>query len=108
MAYQGYGQGVDRGMIAMLTRLVGIVPDVTFVLDVSSAVAAARLAGRGGKADRYQAMDAAFHARVADGFRTIASAEPERCALIDADASEGVVHAAIMAGLAQKALRFGN
>ncbi len=102
MAYQGYGQGADRGMIATLTRLVGIVPDVTFVLDVSPGVAAARLAGRGGKADRYQAMDAAFHARVADGFRAIARAEPKRCVLIDADASEAAVHAAIMAKLARR------
>ena len=99
MAYQGYGQGADRGMIVTLTRLVGIVPDVTFVLEVSPAVAAARLAGRGGRADRYQAMDAAFHARVADGFRAIARAEPERCVLIDADAPEAMVHAAIMGSL---------
>jgi len=99
MAYQGYGQSADLGMIATLTRLMGIVPDVTFVLEVSPAVAAARLAGRGDRADRYQAMDAAFHARVADGFRAIARAEPERCVLIDADAPEAAVHAAIMAGL---------
>jgi dTMP kinase len=99
MAYQGYGQGADRKMIATLTRLIAIVPDVTFVLDVSPAIAAARLAGRGGRADRYQAMDAAFHARVVDGFRAIARAEPERCMLIDADAPGTVVHAAIMAGL---------
>ena len=99
MAYQGYGQGADRKMIATLTRLIAIVPDVTFVLDVSPAIAAARLAGRGGRADRYQAMDAAFHARVVDGFRAIARAEPERCVLIDADAPGAAVHAAIMARL---------
>ena len=98
-AYQGYGQGADRGIIATLTRLVGIIPDVTFVLDVSAAVAAARLAGRDGRTDRYQAMDAAFHARVAEGFRAIARAEPERCVLIDANAPELAVHAAIMASL---------
>jgi dTMP kinase len=102
MAYQGYGQGADRAMIATLTRLVGIVPDVTFVLEVSPAVAAARLAGRGERADRYQAMDAAFHARVADGFRAIARAEPERCVLIDADAPEAMVHAAVMRSLVMR------
>jgi dTMP kinase len=99
MAYQGYGAGMDRGMIATLTRLIGIVPDVTFVLDVSSAVAAARLAGRGRQADRYERMDDAFHARVAEGFRAIARTEPERCLLIDADAPEPAVHAAIIQGL---------
>lgn len=98
MAYQGYGLGADRAMIATLSRLVGLVPDVTFVLDVSPAVAASRLARRGG-GDRYQAMDAAFHACVAAGFREIARAEPQRCVLIDADAEEDEVHAAIMAAL---------
>lgn len=102
MAYQGYGQGADRAVITVLTRLVGIVPDVTFVLDVSPVVAAARLADRGGRADRYQAMDAAFHARVAEGFRAIARAEPKRCVLIDADAPEAAVHDAIMAHLARR------
>jgi dTMP kinase len=99
MAYQGYGQGADRGMITTLTQLMDIVPDVTFVLDVSPAVATARLAARGERADRYQAMDRAFHARVAEGFRAIARAEPKRCVLIDADAPEAAVHAAIMAQL---------
>ena len=102
MAYQGYGAGADRGTIAMLTRLMGIVPDVTFVLDVSAAVAAARLARRGGRADRYEAMDAAYHARVAEGFRAIARAEPERCVLVAADAPEAAVHAAVMQRLAER------
>ncbi len=41
MAYQGYGQGADRGTIATLIGLLGIVPDVTLVLDVSEPVAVA-------------------------------------------------------------------
>jgi dTMP kinase len=102
MAYQGYGAGADRATIATLTRLVGIVPDVTFVLDVSAAVAAARLAGRGGRVDRYEAMDAEYHSRVAEGFRAIARAEPQRCVLVAADAPEAVVHAALMQALAER------
>jgi dTMP kinase len=96
MAYQGYGQGADRAMIATLTGLIGLVPDVTVVLDVSATVAAARLRGRGGAADRYEREDAAFHARVAEGFREIARAGPERCVLIGADGGEDAVHAAVM------------
>jgi dTMP kinase len=96
MAYQGYGQGADRAMIATLTDLIGLVPDVTIVLDVSPAIAAARLRGRGGAADRYEREDATFHARVAEGFREIARAESERCVLIDADGAEDAVHAEVM------------
>src|SRR5690242_5980723 len=42
MAYQGYGQGADRDMIAALTALLPIMPAVTLVLDVSEAVSVAR------------------------------------------------------------------
>jgi dTMP kinase len=96
MAYQGYGQGADRTMIATLTSLIGLVPDVTIVLDVSDAVALGRLKSRGGASDRYERLDAAFHARVNEGFRAIAGAAPERCVVVPADDSEAGVHAAVM------------
>jgi dTMP kinase len=96
MAYQGYGQGADRATIATLTGLIGLVPDVTIVLDVSDAVAQERLRSRGETADRYERLDAAFHARVNEGFRAIAHAAPDRCVLIPADGSEAEVHAAVM------------
>ena len=102
MAYQGYGQGADRVMIATLTGLIGLVPDVTIVLDVSDAVALGRLRTRGGAADRYERLDAAFHARVNEGFRAIARAAPERCILIAADGSEAEVHAAVMRAVWQR------
>jgi len=99
MAYQGYGQGVDRAMIATLTALIGLVPDVTLVLDVSDPVASARLRRRGGMADRYEKLDGAFHARVNAGFRAIARADPARCVLLPADGGEAEVHAAVMRAL---------
>jgi dTMP kinase len=99
MAYQGYGLGADRAAIATLTGLLGIVPDVTLVLDVSDAVAVARQMERGADADRYEKLDALFHARVNQGFRDIAAAAPERCVLIAADGPIDAVHAAIMQAL---------
>lgn len=102
MAYQGYGQGADRGTIETLIGLLGIVPDVTLVLDVSEAVAVQRQLKRGMDADRYERLDALFHARVRQGFRDVASDEPERCVLIDADGTEEQVHAAIMQALRAK------
>jgi len=102
LAYQGYGQGADRAMIATLTGLLGIVPDATFVLDVSEPVAIARQHRRGIDADRYERMDATFHARVNAGFRQIARDAPQRCTLIPADGSEAAVHAAVMAALRER------
>ena len=102
MAYQGYGQGADRAMIAALTLMLGMVPDVTLVLDVSDAVAVARQLKRGADADRYERLDALFHARVRQGFRDIAAAAPERCVLLPGDGSEADVHAAIVAALSTR------
>ena len=97
MAYQGYGQGADRARIAALAGLLGIVPDLTLLLDVSEDVAAVRTAARGRAADRYDRLGAGFHARVAAGFRAIAAAEPGRCRLVDANGEADVVFAAITA-----------
>ena len=99
MAYQGYGQGADRTTIASLIGLLGIAPDVTLVLDVSDAVAVARRVRRGADADRYERLDASFHARVRQGFRDIAVAAPARCVQIAADGPVAEVHAAIMQAL---------
>ncbi len=96
MAYQGYGQGADRSMIATLRGLIGLVPDLTIVLDVSDLVANARRQARGRTADRYEREDEAFHARVRAGFLAIAAAESDRCAVVDADGLEQEVHSAIM------------
>ncbi|MEJ0020665.1 MAG: dTMP kinase [Acetobacteraceae bacterium] len=99
MAYQGYGQGNDRATIATLAGLLGLVPDVTLVLDVSEAVADARRMQRAAASDRYERLDAAFHTRVRHGFRAIAAAAPDRCVLVAADAGVADVHAAIMEAL---------
>src|SRR5690242_20129478 len=102
MAYQGYGQSVDRGIIASLTGYLGIVPELTLVLDVSDAVAAERRVRRGGEADRYERLDAAFHARVRQAFREIAKMEPTRCVLIPADQSRDDVHATILQSVRER------
>lgn len=99
MAYQGYGHGVERAQIAALATMLGTAPDLTLVLDVSAAVAAQRLAGRGRAADRYEALDAAFHERVRQGFRDIAANASARCVVIDADPDPDAVHAAVMAAV---------
>ena len=94
MAYQGYGQGADRGAIATLARLIGLVPDLTIVLDLPVAMALQRLSGRPGTADRYERLGPDFFARVNAGFHAIAAAEP-RCVLLPAEDSESAVAARI-------------
>ena len=104
MAYQGYGLGADRALIAALSRLLPVRPDLTVVLEVSPAVAADRMAGRRQALDRYEAMGPAFHARVAEGFAAIAAAEPDRCAVVSADGGVDNVHRAVLAVVASRRL----
>ncbi len=92
LAYQCFGQGVPRRVFDALAAvaLEGLRPDLTLVLEIDPRAGLARAAARG-DANRYEAMDAAFHARVRDGFRAIAAAEPDRCLLLDATGTpEGV------------------
>ena len=96
MAYQGYGMGLDVAAIASLVRLIGLKPDITFMLEVPEFIAKRRLAGRGRAVDRYEMMGSETMARIAHGFRAIATAEPERCVLIDASGDADGVAGAIM------------
>jgi dTMP kinase len=96
MAYQGYGLGADRAAIATLIGMLGLAPDLTIVLDVCVGTTLARLTSRGAGADRYERLGAPFFAAIRDGFRAIAAAEPARCVLLDAEAGEAAVAAAVL------------
>jgi dTMP kinase len=83
MAYQAYGMGVDVAVIASLVRLINLVPDITFILEIPEFISKTRLAARGAASDRYEDMGRDVMLRIAQGFRAIAASEPGRCALID-------------------------
>ena len=93
--YQGDGQGADIDQIRTLTRMVGLVPDLTLVLDVDVATTQARLATRGGAPDRYERLGAEFFAVIRAGFQRIAHDNPDRCVLLDARPSPDLVAATI-------------
>jgi dTMP kinase len=99
MAYQGFGQGADRGKIAELIAMLEMTPDLTVMLDVPIAVSVARLAHRAERADRYERLGPDFFRRVRDGFLAIARAEPDRCVVIDADREPEATHAAVWAAV---------
>ncbi|HEY8565302.1 MAG TPA: dTMP kinase [Beijerinckiaceae bacterium] len=86
-AYQGALGALDPELIRDLDRVVvGTTrPDVTLILDVPPSLGLARAARRrqDGAGDRFEAEPPSFHERLAEAFREIAAAEPERCVLID-------------------------
>lgn len=85
LAYQGFGHGLPLEDIRRLHRLANenFWPDLTLILDVPVELGLERAGRRGGAEDRYERMGQDFHERLRQGFKTIAEAEPQRCALID-------------------------
>ncbi len=97
MAYQGYGLGLGRELVETLrtAALGGFRPDLTLILDIEVETGLRRAVARHGGEDRYERMDIGFHQRLRDGFLDIARREPERCAVVDADADLDTVQARI-------------
>ena len=99
MAYQGYGLELGPAVVADIYDIVigDFEPDLTIILDLPIDVAFSRLAERGGKLDRYERRDQAFHQRVRNGFREIAAAAPSRCHMLDANRNEQEISSSILA-----------
>ncbi|HEY7739692.1 MAG TPA: dTMP kinase [Steroidobacteraceae bacterium] len=97
LAYQGGGSGMNEAWIRQLARIAHprLLPDLTLLLDVEPSVATARLARRGGRADRFESEGGAFFERVRRRYLAIAAAEPGRVRVIDASKGEGEVADAI-------------
>jgi dTMP kinase len=94
-AYQGATAGVPRGLITALERLTvgGLLPDITFVLDIPPDEGLGRAAERrsGNVPDRFEGQEFLLHERVRRAFLEIAEEEPNRCVVIDASQPEAMV-----------------
>jgi len=86
LAYQGFGQGVDRAAIDSIYRIVvgAFAPDLTLILDLPAEEGLARVRARRAGGDRYETMDLDFHRRLRDGFLEIGRTAPDRCRIVDA------------------------
>ena len=94
LAYQGYGRQLPVEEVEHLSRwaAAGIWPDLVVLLDVPVEVAEARV---GAARDRLEAEGAAFHERVAAGFRALAAADPDLWVVVDGSGSEDEVAARV-------------
>jgi len=102
-AYQGVAGGIDDAAILALHAFGsrGLLPDRTFVLELSPEQGRARAEVRDGAgADRFAARGAPFHADVAAAFRRFAEIEPDRFRVVDAGGTAEQVTAALLDGLA--------
>lgn len=96
-AYQGYGRGLDRRVIAEANRIAtgGLTPNLTFFVDVSLEEAERRRSRQ--KADRMEGEDRAFFNRIREGYLSIARLEPDRLRVIDGRPEEDVIAGRIVA-----------
>lgn len=85
VAYQGYGRGLDVGLIEQINRFIvgDALPDLTFLLDLEAEVGLSRISGRG--RDRLEAEGLAFHERVRKGYLEVASRNSQRIKVIPAN-----------------------
>ena len=98
LAYQGYGYGLDLDARRAITRFAtgGLVPDLTFLLDLPVEVGLKRKAGgRGDAWNRMEQKQIDYHERVRAGYLAMAADEPERWVLVDATGDFSSVQADI-------------
>jgi dTMP kinase len=94
-AYQGSLGQVPAGLINAMQRVTigDLKPDLTIILDLPVEIGLQRAAARRGSAtpDRFEGEDLQFHRNLREAYRKIATDEPARCALIDANADPETV-----------------
>jgi dTMP kinase len=95
LAYQGYGRGIDLGLLRSLNDIAsqGIKPDLTLLFDCPVEIGLSRTAQRqstaasGRSEDRFEREKIEFHERIRVGFLELARAEPDRFRIINAAGS---------------------
>ncbi|MDD3375660.1 MAG: dTMP kinase [Candidatus Omnitrophica bacterium] len=87
LAYQGYGCGIDVNLIEQVGFFAtkGIVPDITFLLDMETSKGLSRI--RQSK-DRIEQRPLEYHDCVRKGYLALAKKEPKRIKVIEANDSK--------------------
>ncbi len=85
IAYQGYGRGLDKKQIEILNGFScgGVMPDITFILDIESEVSRKRMAAAGKRPDRIEREPGMFFERIRQGYLEIASSDKKRVTVFD-------------------------
>lgn len=98
--YQGVARDGNRQLVEALHCLViGIEPDLTFLIDMDPAAALARSKARGGAEDRFESLGLEFQQRLRAGFLALAREYPDRIRVIDGEGPEDAVAARVLAAL---------
>jgi dTMP kinase len=104
--YQGFSRGIDDSRIEELNSFAsgGLVPALTFLIDIDPENGFQRLYGRGTKPDRMESETMEFHRKVREGYLRLQKEHPDRIVRIDGAPPAGEVFRHVRAGVAA---RFG-
>jgi dTMP kinase len=82
VAYQAFGRGIPRAMVDAANEVAtgGLMPALTFLLDVEARIGLERL---GQERDRIESEPLEFHERVRAGFLAVAACDPARFLVLD-------------------------
>jgi dTMP kinase len=97
LAYQGVARGLGLEEVERINRFAtgGLVPDLTFLLWIDPAAAAAR----GGQPDRFEDEGAVLQHAVMDAYERMAAADPRRWRRIAGDRAPEEIHAEVLAAV---------
>jgi dTMP kinase len=95
LAYQGGARGLGMEEVERVNRFAtgGLVPDLTFLLEIDPVAAAARA----GEHDRFEGEGTPLQEAVLEAYERLAAADPRRWRRIDATRPAGEVHADVLA-----------
>lgn len=98
IAYQGYGRGVSIPFLQNLHReiLADSSPDRTYVFDLDPVVGIKRALNRHTGEVRFEKMDMTFHERMRQGYLEIATANQDRCLILEANDEVTAIHKRIV------------
>lgn len=100
IAFQGHGRGLDLDLIDRMNDLAtgGLSPNLTLVFDLEPRLARRRSNARpvGGLLRAFDEEHADFHARVRAAYLELASSEPGRVKIIDADGAVEQIHQRVL------------
>lgn len=84
-AYQGYGRGIDLGIIETLNRLVtkGIRPNLTVVIDCPAGVGIKRKSKNDRTLDRFEKEKLPFHRKIRSAYLKLAEEDQKRFFVVD-------------------------
>ncbi|HID38551.1 MAG TPA: dTMP kinase [Calditrichaeota bacterium] len=97
-AYQGYGRGLNLNMVKQINQAAtfGLLPSITFYLEIPPEQAQQRRIVKGASADRLEGAGIDFYQRVFNGYKQIAKEEKKRFRIIDASQSVNTIHKQIV------------